>query len=504
MAMMRLARIFQVQTNKLREVTPAAAVAAYDLRRRLPCGRMLQSPRNIFRLKFLSIALAGCCCGMAIAGGAAAANFSRDTYSFTCIAETSLPVVADCWPQEGAVNVPVDSSIWLYVQDAQSAINPESFQLTVDGTAVINKGVIQKYLRDDGQWIAYDVLLYQDSPVTYSIEYHPPHFFNYAQAVEISLSAADKYDNAVQRVYSVTTQSMVEGTPCGFIPLENIFNEPPVGAAFSAAATVLTLPEQKNARSAVSRDGRLVGLVWEQLSAAGNRDIYFTYSADYGQRFSRIVRVNDSQEPAEAAQPDVAVDSYGRFAVVWQQKSAPGAWDIYAAVFDPQQPQFSSPCRLYGDPAAARDQTSPAISASLGAAGVAITDIRFHLCWLDSAAENSFVRYGFFSAEDVAAARPIGTVLSVNDALAGQRCADPVLAEDAAGNVVVVWRTTRVADGSQSIWYDRVSGGSAGSDVLVCAAKAAPIAPAVFVSANGSRLYLGWGELSPEGRRIYF
>ncbi|GEM_PF-5324450 len=108
---------------------------------------------------------------------------ATDNYSFTTepTADTEPPYVQNLNPAPGQTNVPVNTNIYLEVVDDDSGVDVNTIDFTVEGSLIVDDGVVQP---------GYTVAL---NPIAngYSLDYDPSVNFNDYQQVDVTISASD-------------------------------------------------------------------------------------------------------------------------------------------------------------------------------------------------------------------------------------------------------------------------------------------------------------------------
>ena len=114
-----------------------------------------------------------------------AGNKLRDEYSFRTAALTTDPPVIIWWrPEDGAIDVERDTNIIVHITDYDVGVDPDTIEMTVEGTAVIPEVIDNPNF---GYW---------------EVSYDPPEDFANGEEVEVSIKVSDLHGNEMYREYS--------------------------------------------------------------------------------------------------------------------------------------------------------------------------------------------------------------------------------------------------------------------------------------------------------------
>ncbi|MFH2137592.1 MAG: Ig-like domain-containing protein [Candidatus Omnitrophota bacterium] len=420
------------------------------------------------------------------------ANHLVTSYSFSIVPDTTAPYVESCSPGADANNVPVHTNIQFCLKDDNRGIDSGSIDLSVEGVSIIADGNIQTYENASGQIVEYDVEIIEKSAGEYVVAYDPSDYFMYKQDVDISLNVSDLDGNAMtESAYSFETQKFIYGQA-------KKFSKSSASLLFAAS-----IPSQDNPCVATSNNGKNVYIVWEEVSGEGNWDIYLAKSSDFGVSFGNAVKVNRNETDIEHRYPAIAVDVLGNVYVAWQQKSLLGDWDIYIAVMESGDADFSDSYLVYDD-SGVNNQMYPAIDV-----GAALTDdgdsetaepSTIYLSWVDENSGVSRINYTRTTAAyNDSWYEFVPTAIRVDDDRLDQNCAAPRIDVNDNGTVFIGWNGIN-QNSTYSIYFDKADrsgidcGESFGNDVVVSNATAGAQGPVLQADAESNTVYIAWEE----------
>jgi hypothetical protein len=295
-----------------------------------------------------------------------------------------------------------------------------------------------------------------------------------------------------------------DGSSDGVFARRFLSSGTPVGAA-EFRANVFTASNQSSPAAALRDDGNLV-LVWESLTQDGSQEAVVGHRFDGGGTPQGEFLVNQFTTGVQSG-ADAAADASGGFVVVWQSTGQDGAaagvfGRRYDAVAGPLGPEF--PVNSY---------TS---STQLRARVTAAPDGRFVVVWAGAGNQDPI---GVFAQRYDATGAAVGPEFRVNNHTDNAQL-DPDVAMDAAGNFVVVWRTSAQFDGDDIMArrYDASGVPTTAEFRVNVYTTAAQELPVVAADARGgfvvawagagqgdpggifARRYEATGEVSPEFR----
>ena len=424
----------------------------------------------------------------------------NDIYSFWILsgtADNSSPIIQRCLPESGALDVSRSTNIEAIIFDTQSGIEYGSINMAVNGTQIINNGIVQSYKAASGNMQYYQVEIVEKTANCYVLMYDPSECFNYEEAVKVSLTVSDiKGNNIDSYDYSFRIQSFQIGTVSSF------FNSAPLNISLAAQTSDIGFM-QDHSVIASSIDGKQVFIAWEQRSSSGVWEIYCVRSNDFGKTFSFPIRVNPNAAGAEQRYPSIALDSLNNVYISWQQKAIAGDWDIYIAKMNSNESFFSLSKQIYADDIS-MDQIMPSIA--VGPA-LRVDDFSWtqepatvYAVWVERSGIASSVCYTRTTADyaDDWAVFVDRNIRIDNDR--DQQCKEPIIKLDASARTFVAWRAENI-NGISSIYFDRANKNILdgaelfGTDIEVSNNTSAEIKPELEVSSDGNNVYLLWKEL---------
>jgi len=113
-------------------------------------------------------------------------SMSTDSYSFSTLADLDPPFTDNADPANGAIEVPINSNITIYIKDAISGIDQASIAMKVNGATVTPT--------------------ITGSTEEYKLTYDPSNDFQYNQTITVSIDATDNIGNQmITEIYSFST-----------------------------------------------------------------------------------------------------------------------------------------------------------------------------------------------------------------------------------------------------------------------------------------------------------
>lgn len=302
------------------------------------------------------------------------------------------------------------------------------------------------------------------------------------------------------------------------------------GATFSPAVAVSGPGEAQVPALAVDRDGG-VYVAWEG-EAAGNRDIFFSRSADGGATFAPPA--NLSANPGDSKLPAIAARGSGEVYVAWQDSTGPGRQILLrrstdgGKSFEPANPlaphavgtrgpaiaveagavvpvwqgsvkgspgvviarstdrgrTFSVP-RLLAP--GVRERQSPAVAAADGA---------IYLVWRDRVAD----RWAVVFARSLDGGQTFTPPLNVSGTPGLANA--PAIAADGRRRITVAWQDDR--DGTPQIFVARSADGGVIFSPAVNVSRTSGFAHIPALAASRDRTFLVWHDNSPGNFEIFF
>jgi len=124
-------------------------------------------------------------------------------------------------------------------------------------------------------------------------------------------------------------------------------------------------------------------VAWEN-SSTGDYDIYFSKSTDNGSTWTAPKRVDTAAFVSDQRYPDITVDGSGKIVIVWQDNRK-GDWDIFSATSTDGGATWSTNQRIDDTAGASTDQERPSIAVDTGG--------RFHVMWQDYRSNSRYKIY---------------------------------------------------------------------------------------------------------------
>lgn len=247
---------------------------------------------------------------------------------------------------------------------------------------------------------------------------------------------------------------------------------PPWNTSVRVNDTAAAGPVARSAPAFAATDSMLYA-VWQD-ARNDDGDIYSAQSANAGQTWTYIVRVNDDAPGREQADPDVAVNAAGTLHTVWEDTRS-GWREIYYA--------RSTDGRLWSN--AIRISTPGSVAVD---PAIAVYTNTVCAAWADSTG----VRAACSTDNGV----NWGSILTAPD-VDGQT---PDLVVDSTGQVQVVWSDTR--NGPRDIYYARWSGSSWSAATRLNTDAGSAVQQYPSLALNGNVLIAGWQD-NRSGAHIY-
>ncbi|MCG2712475.1 MAG: hypothetical protein L6416_09165 [Candidatus Omnitrophica bacterium] len=429
-------------------------------------------------------------------------SMATDSYSFTVISDDSAPAISNCLPASGENNVPRTTNIKFSIIDNVSGVNGNTIDLSVNGIDIVDNGAAQTYLNSVGASVQYSVEIIEKSSLEYVVVYDPVEYFDYKQTVEVVINADDLQGNSMQAsTYSFKTQNFVYGK----------FKK--LNSTSSAAPTSLTQIVQDNSRIQTSSDGKNVYITWEEFSAEGQWNIYFSRSTDFGDSFETPLKVNPDASGVDHRYPAIDIDQNNNVYIAWQQQAQSADWNIYIAYLVNGDTAFSGSRLIYND-SGLSDQLRPtiAVGSSLTDDGNPLTQElpAIYVMWLDDNGTQTIINFTRTTAAySDAWYEFVPIALRVDDGRWPQLCADPIIKIDADKDIFVAWRGVN-DNSTSSIYFDKASsttvdaGESFSMDVIVSNGTANGKGPDIAASTDGSNVFVLWKELSGSSASLQF
>ncbi len=249
-------------------------------------------------------------------------------------ADEAAPVVARCAPVPDAIQVPLNNLVTLHLTDAGTGVNAESVTIAVDN-AIVYQG------NKDSYTSAYGQCNRSGTKNDYEFIYQHHDMFEFDHTVSVRINAADLAGNAMDEfAYSFVTEMRVFGS--------------------NQQVSKSTGTSDKSGPVTASDAAGNLWAVWH-AGPEKSRDIYAAKRAAGGDAFGAPIRLTSDSD--DQCNPDVAVGADGSVYVVWQDNRQ-GHWDILASVCSDGE-RFSREVRVTDSndneiyPAVAADHQSP-------------------------------------------------------------------------------------------------------------------------------------------------
>jgi len=246
------------------------------------------------------------------------------------------------------------------------------------------------------------------------------------------------------------------------------------GATFSAAKNLSNSPGFSfNPRIAVDSSGG-INVVWED-NTPGNLDVFFSRSTDNGATFSRPA--NLSNDPADSANPQIAVDGGGSISVAWESDSV--SLGILFTHSTDGGATFSMPVDL-------ATNTSGSISPQLAVdlAG------NINVAWEDDIAGSSNISFSSSADKGMTFSPPKSLTNNLGNSTSAQ------LAVDLAGNINIVW--TNDSPGNFDIFFTRSTDKGMTFSAPKNVSKGTGMATGPQIGTDtGGNIYVVWSDNTP-------
>jgi hypothetical protein len=225
-------------------------------------------------------------------------------------------------------------------------------------------------------------------------------------------------------------------------------------------------------------------------SCNGNADIYAQRYDPSGKRLGANFRVNDDPGPSDQANPSVACDSVGNFAVVWRDDRS-GDYNIYIQDYDWRGRREGINVRVNDDPDTA-DQFNPAVSMDIFGGSAVV--------WPDARNGN----YDIYLQRYDRIGETQGPNIRLNDDSASTMQQEPAVAVSARGDFVVVWCDER--HGHYDVYFQRYDSTGTPEDsnsrVGTCPDPGYAVFPAVAMDSLGG-FVLAWNDKCDSSSDIF-
>jgi len=376
-----------------------------------------------------------------------------ETITIEVGADDSSPVVANCSPTDAAAQVPLNNLIILHILDDNSGVDVNSVTIKVNDD-VVYTGNTTDYSSAWGHCRRTGTI------ADFTFVYQPDQMFDFDQAINVTVNAADICGNAmVEHSHSFETEMF----------------------SFGENKNINADGLSKNHPATVQDSGGNIWAAWH-AGATGSRDIYIAKLAAGAGSFAGSIRLTNGA--ADQCNPAVAIDADDKLYVVWQDNTQ-GNWDIL--IRTSADGAAWSAERTVTD--SNGNQTNPAIVVD----GSLSRNVS--VAWQDDRAGNADI-YVAVSGNDFVTK----TTSQITSHTANQY--EPAITADASNTIYVVWTDQR--NGSNDIYYGASSSIGPWTEVAVVTKSNSQSSPAIAAEQTGSILHLLWVDDISGDSDIYY
>ncbi|MFC1604216.1 Calx-beta domain-containing protein [Planctomycetota bacterium] len=246
-------------------------------------------------------------------------------------------------PEPNEFNIARDTIIQLHIVDeiiaSTSGVDANTVQIQVEGEVIYNGASAEP----DGTYeSSMGICRRVGSEADYTFIFQSSTPFDYEQKVDITVNASDKSGNAVEETYHFYTV------------MRSFGKNAKVNSDTSSLA-------QDNPASVTDSAGN-IWVVWDQMNATGDKDIYlgilYSDTSSFGASTPVAISTNNEQNPS------IAVGVNDVAYVTWQADDPNGHWDVFVSS-STNGTTWSAPVKVdLGDPNNTSDQMSPVIAAT--------------------------------------------------------------------------------------------------------------------------------------------
>jgi hypothetical protein len=369
-------------------------------------------------------------------------------------ADKAAPVVTNCLPAAGAIQVPLNTLITLHVTDAGKGVNAASVTIKVDDD-IVYSGDTPAYNSSRG------TCRRTGTPADYAFVYQANEMFDFDQPVTVLVNAADIAGNVMsQYSYSFKTEMWSFGQ----------------NKKVNLGSDTLI----KGTPQTVTDSSGNIWAVWH-AGAVGSRDIYIDKLPVGDDNFGNMLKLISSS--ADQCNPAIAVGSDDKLYVVWQDNRR-GNWDIYASV--------SADGITWSTGTLVTDSNDNQINPAIAIDN--LSPNRAHVVWQDDRNGNQDIFIATSSNSFLTE-----TVSQITFNVADQT--EPAIAADSSNKVYVVWTDGR--NGSSDIYGGSSSSGP-WTNVPFVNSAGNQSSPAIAAESSGSILHLLWVDDRSGNQDIYY
>ncbi|HUU19401.1 MAG TPA: putative Ig domain-containing protein [Sedimentisphaerales bacterium] len=380
-----------------------------------------------------------------------------ETVTMTVDIDSLAPIVTNCSPAAGSIQVPLNNLITLNIADAGIGVNADSIKIKVRVSN--NPNINTVYFGDTDNYTSpYGDCRRIGTKADYRFVYQPTsEMFYYDQTVTITVNATDLAGNVMDE-YS-----------------------------YSFATEMHSFGQNKQVNSGLDNNDRPVTVcdssdnIWTAWHAGpiDNRDIYISKLAAGEENFGSTIQLTNNAN--DQCNPAVALDSNDKLYVVWQDNRE-GDWDIYVST-SVDGTSWSTETRV-NDPNDG-NQVNPAI--------VIDGQNYAHVVWQDDRIGNQDICIA--TSSDGFATKTLTQITSNTfDQV------EPAVAADSDNTIYVVWTDGR--NGSNDIYG--AASNNPWTNVAIVSNTDNQSSPAIATESTGSILHLLWVDDTSGDNDIYY
>jgi len=365
-------------------------------------------------------------------------------------ADNQPPIVTNCSPTAGSIQVPLNNLISFNITDADPGVYADSVEVKVNGKTVYKDG---KALNGNCQMLG--------KKRDYTFIYQSNVTFDYEQTVVIKITAKDFAGNELSYTYYIMTEMR----------------------SFGQNKKVNSGLDNLNCNNPVTVYDSSGGNIWVAWHAGpiGSRDIYIGKLAAGADNFDTSVKL--TANAADQCYPAIALDSSNKLYVVWQDKRQ-GNWDIYVST---SNDGISWTTETKVNDESDDNQINPAIVIDGQSPNQA------HVVWQDDRGGNQNIFIA--SSSDGFATKTFAKITSDTfDQV------EPAVAADSGNTIYVVWTDGR--NSSTDIYGAASNNGWANVEVVNDPNNQS--SPVIAAESTGTILHLLWvDDTDPNGSIFY-
>ncbi|MHC4120774.1 MAG: InlB B-repeat-containing protein, partial [Planctomycetota bacterium] len=375
--------------------------------------------------------------------------------------DTDATTLVGLSPADGAIQVPLSSLIVLHITDANSGVDGDSVEITLDG-ATVYAGDTPEYQGATG------ICRRVGTPADYTYAYQSDQSFDFDQLKTVTVNATDLASNVMdEQSYSFTTQMRSFG--------QNKQVSSGLSRSLSSSEAATVCDSYGN-----------IWAVWHAGRQTSGGDIYVGKLAAGADVFETSVRL--TSDKATQANPAIALGADDRLYVVWQDNRR-GDWDIYGTT-SADGTNWSVEQRIAdSDDNQNYNQINPAIAVD----GHSSND-NAYVVWQDDRAGNQDIYLAESSDGFVTNA-----ITQITSHTSEQT--SPAVAVNSSGNVYVLWTDARNAANGTDIYG---ASGSPWTNVPIVGKAGNQSNPEIAIESAGSVLHMLWVDQASGNSDIYY